>query len=72
MSVGQASGRPTATSFYLFLLGRRPTASEKLNSDEESFSGAKDIRHRFAQARRHKTLARHAARSKPVPPWTRQ
>jgi hypothetical protein len=70
--VGQASGRPTATSFYLFLLGRRPIASEKLNSGEESFSGAKDIRHPFARARRHKTLAHRAARSKLVSPWTRQ
>jgi hypothetical protein len=72
MSVGQASGRPTATSFYLFLLGRRPIASEKLNSDEESFSGAKDIRHPFARPRRHKALARHAWRSAGSPPWTRQ
>jgi hypothetical protein len=72
MSVGQASGRPAATSFYLFLLGRRPMASEKLSSDEESFSGAKDIRDPFARSRHRKTLARHAARSRLVPPWTRQ
>ena len=46
MTVGQASGRPTAKSFYLFLLGRGQIRSEEIQSfDEAAREGAKGVRH---------------------------
>jgi hypothetical protein len=46
MTVGQATGRPTAKSFYLFLLGRGQIRSEEIQSfDEAAREGAKGVRH---------------------------
>jgi hypothetical protein len=71
VSVSEASGRPAATSFYLFLLGRKLFARDKL-AGKEAVTAAKDVRHLFARVQPPKASARHACRSSASPPWTRQ
>jgi len=71
VSVGEASGRPAATSFYLFLLGRKLFARGKL-AGKEAVAAAKDVRHPFAREPRPKASARRAWRPSASPPWTRQ
>jgi len=77
VTVAQASGRPTATSFYLFLLGRGQISGQKQIADEELLAGAKDVP-RSPRARSpaappcQKDVARYAHRPKPTSPRTKQ